>query len=520
MKSIKTLADVTRIHAQEKGDAPALLSAEDGREWTYAELDKQANLVANALVDSGIRPGDRIAYLDRNAPEYFIFLFGGAKVNAVSVAVNWRLANEEMEYILNHSEATVLLIGEEYLPVLREMNLSAIESVVVIGDPGESGHPTFDQWLVGRAVTDPNVQILPEDTCYQLYTSGTTGLPKGVELTHSNFMHCMRDSLVATKMTGDSVNLICMPLFHISGSGWGVVGLFNGARSILLRDVDLGAILRLIPQFGITHSLFVPAVLQFLLAEEACRETDLSSLQSIVYGASPITEAVLIDAMQTFGCEFVQIYGLTETTGGISVLEHADHDPEGPRSHLLRSCGKAISTHSIKILDRDSGEEMLEGEVGEICVAGPQVMKSYWRNEEATNDSFIDGWFRTGDAGYLNDGYLYIHDRVKDMVISGGENIYPAEIENVLMRHPLVADCAVIGVPSDRWGETVKAIVTRTDESLSEQALIEHCRKSLAGYKCPTSVDWMSEIPRNPSGKILKVELRKPYWQGKSRQVS
>ena len=224
--------------------------------------------------------------------------------------------------------------------------------------------------------------------------------------------------------------------------------------------------------------------------------------------------------MRTFGCEFVQIYGLTETTGGISVLEYADHDPEGPRSHLLRSCGKAISTHSIKILDRDSGEEMPEGEVGEICVAGPQVMKSYWRNEEATNDSFIDGWFRTGDAGYLNDGYLYIHDRVKDMVISGGENIYPAEIENVLMRHPLVADCAVIGVPSDRWGETVKAIVTRTDESLSEQALIEHCRKSLAGYKCPTSVDWMAEIPRNPSGKILKVELRKPYWQGKSRQVS
>ena len=234
MKNIETLADVTRVHAQERGDASALLSADDGREWTYAELDKQANLVANALLASGVGPGDRIAYLDRNAPEYFIFLFGGAKINAVSVAVNWRLANEEMEYILNHSEATVLLIGEEYLPALREMNLSAIKSVVVLGDPGESGHPTFDQWLVGRAVSDPNVQILPEDTCYQLYTSGTTGLPKGVELTHSNFMHSMRDSLVATKMTDNSVNLICMPLFHISGSGWGVLGLFNGARSILL----------------------------------------------------------------------------------------------------------------------------------------------------------------------------------------------------------------------------------------------------------------------------------------------
>ncbi|MFL2519378.1 MAG: long-chain-fatty-acid--CoA ligase [Candidatus Azotimanducaceae bacterium] len=520
MAVINTLADVTRVHAQQRGDVSALFCADDGREWTYAELDTQANVVANALLEAGVSAGERVAYLDKNSPEYFIFLFGGAKINAVSVAVNWRLAAAEMEYILNHSEAAMLLIGEEFLPVLAEMDLPSIKTIVVLGDPGETGYLTYEQWLVGHTNTDPQVPIAADDTCYQLYTSGTTGLPKGVELTHANFMHCLTDSLAAIKMTQDSVNLVCMPLFHISGSGWGVLGLFYGARSILLRDVDLPAILRLIPEFAVTHSLFVPAVLQFLLATDGCRTTDFSSLQCVVYGASPITEAILVDAMKTFEADFVQAYGLTETTGAVSVLLPEDHDPGGPRAHLLRSCGKAIGNHTIKIVDKESGAEMPEGEVGEICVAGPQIMKCYWRNEAETSDSFTDGWFHTGDAGYLREGYLYIHDRVKDMIISGGENIYPAEIENVLMRHSLVADAAVIGVPSERWGETVKAIVTRVDETLDEQSVIEHCRKLLAGYKCPTSVDWMSEIPRNPSGKILKVELRKPYWKGQQRQVS
>jgi acyl-CoA synthetase (AMP-forming)/AMP-acid ligase II len=517
---IKTLADVTRVHAQHRGEKSALFCADDGREWTYSELDFQANIVANALLAAGVTAGDRVAYLDKNSPEYFTVLFGGAKINAVSVAVNWRLAPPEIEYILNHSQAEVLIIGEEFLPIAAEMDLPSIKTVAVIGDPGSSGHPTYEQWLVGHEATDPLVPIKQDDTCYQLYTSGTTGLPKGVELTHANFMHCLTDSLAAIKMTEESVNLVCMPLFHISGSGWGVLGLYNGARSVLLRDVDLPAILSLIPKFGISHSLFVPAVLQFLLATEGCRTTDFSSLRCIVYGASPITESILVDAMKTFGSDFVQAYGLTETTGAITVLEAQDHDPGGPRAHLLRSCGRAVANHKIKIVDKDSGAEVQEGEVGEICVLGPQTMKCYWRNEEATNECYTDDWFHTGDAGYLADGYLYIHDRVKDMIISGGENIYPAEIENALMQHPLIADAAVIGVPSERWGETVKAIITRTNDTLDEQGVIEHCRKLLAGYKCPTSIDWMAEIPRNPSGKILKVELRKPYWDGKGRQVS
>lgn len=518
--SIRTLADLTRVHRQERGDRVAMQYVNDNRQWTYTALDEEANRVAHALIAAGVESQDRIAYLDKNAPEYFIYLFGGAKLNAVSVAVNWRLAAAEMEYILNHSESKVLLIGEEFVPLLTEMQLETITTLVVIGDPGSSGLLTFEQWLADAPASDPGVDVQPDDTCYQLYTSGTTGLPKGVELTHNNFMHCLSTSLEVIEMDENSVNLVCMPLFHISGSGWGVAGLYQGCRSVLLRDVDLPLILQTIGAERVTHSIFVPAVLQFLLAVPNLEQYDFSSLQSITYGASPITEAVLVAAMQTFQCAFSQAYGLTETTGAITVLAPEDHDPGGARSHLLRSCGKPIKNHQVKIVAQESGADVADGEVGEIWVHGPQTMKAYWRNAQATADSFADGWFKTGDAGYMREGFLYIHDRVKDMIISGGENVYPAEIENVLMQHAQVADAAVIGVPSERWGETVKAIVTRADDSLSEQAVIEHCRQLLAGYKCPTSVDWMDNIPRNPSGKILKVELRKPYWAGQERQVS
>ena len=517
---MRVLADVTREQAAKRPDQVALTYVNDGRSWTFAELDAESNRVAQALLAAGVEPGERIAYLERNAPEYFPFLFGGAKVNAVSVAVNWRLAVPEMEYILNDSRSRVLLVGEEFLEGIGRMHLPGISTVIVLGHAGDTGFPTWDQWLAGHQDIDPEIPVGGEDTCYQLYTSGTTGLPKGVELTQANFLACLSDSLAALDMDENTVNLVCMPLFHISGSGWGVVGLFHGARSLMLRDVDLPRIVHLIGEERITHTLFVPAVLQFLLAVPGVGEADFSSLHSITYGASPIAESVLVRAMEIFGCRFFQAYGLTETTGVVSLLHDADHDPGGPRANLLRSCGKPIDTHEIRIVDSENLEAMEEGEVGEIWVRGPQVMKGYWNNPDANRDAFVDGWFRTGDAGYLRDGYLYIHDRVKDMIISGGENIYPAEIENVLMQHPAIADAAVIGVPDDRWGESVKAIVRRTGEALGEEAVMRYCRERLAHYKCPTSVDWVDEMPRNPSGKILKTELRKPYWARQDRQVS
>lgn len=517
--TIQTLADITRTHRQDRPDNLAIRYMADGRQWTFAQLDQEACAVANVLQAQGIGNQSRIAYLGKNEPEYFFFLYGGAKLGAVSVAVNWRLAPPEMEYILNHSEAEILVIGEDFLGHLRQMNLN-LERVVVLGDPQNSGYPTWHQWLADAPQDDIINDIDPHDPCYQLYTSGTTGLPKGVETTHANMMAMMRDGLAPVQFSPASINLVCMPLFHISGSGWGVIGQYYGCPTILLREVDLPQILDVIEGEGITHSVFVPAVLQFLSAVPGVEERNMSSMQSIVYGASPITEEVLVTAMKIFGCDFFQVYGLTETTGGITLLMPDDHEPGGKRSGLLRSCGKTIPYHEVKVMDTETGKEVTAGEVGEIWIKGPQVMKGYWRNPDATADSIDkNGWFKSGDAGYMIDGYLYIHDRVKDMIISGGENIYPAEIENVLMSHDKVADAAVIGVPDDRWGETVKAIVTPADENLTEEEIISFCRQHLAGYKCPTTVDWMSEIPRNPSGKILKTELRKPFWAGRERQV-
>jgi long-chain acyl-CoA synthetase len=520
-KHMQFLADIVRIHARERPHSPAIDYFNGGHAWTFAMLDRESNQVANALARAGVEAGDRVAYLDKNAPEYFTYLFGTAKLNAVSVAVNWRLAPPEMAFILNDSGARVLLVGEDFLGHLKQIELVHNPTVVVIGDPGDSGHPSYDQWIDGVEEHDPATPAHPQDTCYQLYTSGTTGLPKGVEITHDNFFGALEQGLADVGMNADSINLVAMPLFHIAGSGWGLVGLHAGARTVLLRDVDLPKILEAIPRYRVTHALFVPAVLQFLMATPGIDDADLSTLQTIVYGASPITEPVLVQAMKVFGCRFMQAYGLTETTGAVAILRPEDHDPGGPRAHLLRSCGRPVPPNRIRIVDPDTLEDVAEGEVGEIWNHGRQNMKGYWNNPGATAATIdADGWLRTGDAGYLKDGFLYIHDRVKDMIISGGENIYPAEIENALLKHPGIADAAVIGVPSERWGETPMAMVVRKDESLTEEAVISFCRTQLAHYKCPTAVTWLEALPRNPSGKILKTELREPFWRGRERRVS
>ncbi|MEM9654183.1 MAG: long-chain-fatty-acid--CoA ligase [Actinomycetota bacterium] len=524
--AIQSIGDITRVHAAARGDKTALTY--EGRTWTYADLDVEANCVAQALIAAGVGPQDRVAFLDKNSAEYFPFLFGAGKANAVTVAVNWRLAPPEMEYILGNAEAKVLLVGEEFLDHLEKMDLPTVTTTIVIGEDTSHGHADYRSWIAGHEPVDPELPCGPDDTCYQLYTSGTTGLPKGVELTNENFFSMLPAASGEWFFDQDSVNLVAMPLFHIAGSGWGVVGLFNGGSNVLLRDIDPAAILQLIPEHRITNALLVPAVLQFLLMTPGIDDTDFSSMRAMVYGASPITEEVLVGSMNAMGCKFIQAYGLTETTGGVTILRPDDHDPGGPNAGLLRSAGQPWGDVELRIVDPGSGEDQRDGEVGEIWCRTIQNMKGYWANEAATGEAFPEGkgddgrgWFRTGDAGYLRDGYLYIHDRVKDMIVSGGENIYPAEIENVLMAHPEVADAAVIGVPDEKWGETVKAIITPaagTDPSAEE--LIAYTRENLAHYKCPTSVDRMDMIPRNPSGKILKTELRGPYWEGHDRMVN
>jgi long-chain acyl-CoA synthetase len=520
-REITKLGDLPRIHAAERGDRTALRFGE--RSWTFAELDADASRVAQALRAQGVGPGDRVAYLDKNSPEYFLLLFGAAKLGAVTVAVNWRLAPPEMAYVIDDAGAKVLAIGEEFLGHLAQMKLPGVSKVLVIGKAGE--HQDFESCMASAPAEDPQAPSDEDDTCYQLYTSGTTGHPKGVELTNRNFFSMLPTASGEWSFDEHSVNLVAMPLFHIAGSGWAVVGLFNGCESILLREVDPAQILRLIPEHRVTNALFVPAVLQILVGQPDVGDMDFGSLRIIVYGASPITEAVLARSMETFRCRFAQAYGLTETTGGVTILRPKDHDPGGPRARLLRSAGQPWGDVELRIVDPESGASLPDGSVGEIWIKSVQNMKGYWNNPGASREVFPeteDGgrWFRSGDAGYLEDGYLFIHDRVKDMIVSGAENVYPAEVENALMAHAGIADCAVIGVPHEKWGETVKALIVPAPGSdPSEAEVIAHCRERIAHYKCPTSVERVPEIPRNPSGKILKTVLRKPYWEGRDRFV-
>ena len=524
MSSISSIGDIARVHAANNADKVALIYQE--RQWTYGQLDKESNRVANALLAAGVNPQDRVVHLDKNGPEYFTYLIGASKVNAVSMSVNWRLAVPEMEYVLNHAEAKVLLIGEEFLGHFEQMNVESVTTVVVVGDGGQ--YVSYDSWIAGSEETDPEIDVGWTDTCYQLYTSGTTGLPKGVELTNRNFFSFLPVASEEWYFDSDSVNLVAMPLFHIAGSGWGVVGLFNGGTNVLLREADLVELLRLVETYQVTNALLVPAILQFLLITPEAQKTDFSSLRCMIYGASPITEEVLSASMELMGCDFVGAYGLTETTGGGTLLRAEHHDPGGPRAHLLRSAGQPWADIELRIVDPETFVDLGDGEVGEIWIKSGVTLKSYWKDADATDEAYPEGrdaeglgWFRTGDAGYMSEGFLFIHDRVKDMIISGAENIYPAEVENALMSHSDVADVAVIGVPDAKWGETVKAIITPAQGTdPSEADLIEHCRERLARYKCPTSVDRLSMIPRNPSGKILKTELRKPYWEGEQRRVN
>jgi acyl-CoA synthetase (AMP-forming)/AMP-acid ligase II len=512
-----TLANIIRTHAATRGGKAMLTYA--SHTTSYAEMDAASSRVAQGLLAEGIGPQDRVAFLDKNGPEYFEVLFGGAKINAVNVAVNWRLASGEMEHTINDAEAKVLFVGSAQLEEMEE-RLKTVRKVIVIGE--HPRHETYRAWLGRAEPRDPGIASEKDDVAMQLYTSGTTGVPKGAMLSNRNLGAILPHVSGPWGLDATSVNLVAMPLFHIGGSGWALCGMWNGCHSVLLREFVPSEVLADLERHRVTNALFVPAMLQFLTAVPGAADRDYSALRSIVYGASPITDEVLIRSMRTFKCPFIQVYGLTESSGAITELRAADHDPAGPRARLLRSAGKPYPWVELRIVDPDTRVDRPGGEVGELWTRSIQNMKGYWNKEEETARVFTaDGWLKTGDAGFMDaEGYVFLTDRVKDMIVSGGENIYPAEVENALSGHPALADVAVIGVPHDRWGETVKAIVVKQAGSDPRpEEIIEYARQRLAHYKCPTSVEFVDALPRNPSGKLLKRQLREPYWKGHERRI-
>jgi len=347
-------------------------------------------------------------------------------------------------------------------------------------------------------------------------------LPKGVMLSNANLFALTDVMNDQTRFTEDSVNLVVMPLFHVAGAGWATYGFSFGAHNVMHRDIDLVAILHDIEHYHVTHALFVPAVLQFLLLTPGVESTDFSSLELILYGASPISQDVLVRGIETFRCRFVQAYGLTETDGAVVLLPAEDHDPNGPNRHRLEAAGPPMRGVELRIVAPD-GTECGTGEVGEVWIRSPRNMVGYWNMPEATAAVITpDGWFKSGDAGYLDaDGYLYIHDRVKDMIISGGENVYPAEVENAIYGHPDVAEVAVIGVPSQRWGEEVKAIIVpKPGRTPREDDVIAWARERIAAFKAPKSIEVIEAFPRTATGKVLRRELKEKYWRGFERKVN
>ena len=519
--NIQTLGDIARLHARVRPDTAALQF--EGRTTTYAMLEAATNRVGQALLAEGVAKDARIGYLAKNTDCYFELLLGAAKAGVVTLPIGWRLAAAEIAYLLDNGEVSILFVGAEFGELAQQATALAERPVRIIAleDPSHGGYAA---WRDAHSNEDPACAVGLSDTALQLYTSGTTGRPKGVMLTNSNLLQMWiragQSGIDCYGWDEDDVCLVAMPLAHIGGTGWGLVGLLNGAGLVILREFSPPAALAAIEPERITKLFMVPAALNFMIQMPGARDVDFSRLKVIFYGASPIPIDLLRQCMEVFGCSFCQQYGMTETCGTIVYLPPEDHDPAGNRR--MKSAGRPMPGIEIRIIDAQ-GNVLPPETVGEIATRSTSNMAGYWKNASATQDTInAEGWLRTGDAGYLDEGgFLYIHDRVKDMIISGAENIYPAEVEGAIFGHPAVADVAVIGVPDDRWGEAVKAvIVLKPGAEASEADILGFTRERIAAFKVPKSVDFVDALPRNASGKVLKRELKEPFWAGKDRNVN
>lgn len=489
-------------------------------ECDWITLQRRTEAFAGGLRLAGVIAGDRVALLDQNSMEYFECVFASAAVGAAAVVLNWRLTATELAFILGDSEPKLIVVRaglhERLTDALAQAGLSP--RVLVIGQAVNQGAEDNDyESFLEHGRHDTRVaEQLDGAVVLQMYTSGTTGTPKGACISNANIAALLRASC-EWRMDASSINLAAMPLFHIGGGGWALAGMAHGVATVLVRETDAAALLATISQRRVTHAFLVPSVIQLLL--EGGDEVDVASVRFLAYGASPIAEPVLRRALTRFGSNLCQLYGMTETTGAVVQLDPEEHELDGPRSQLLKAAGKPMPGAEIRICDPEHlGQGLPEGVVGEIWIRSDSVMLGYWNRPEETQRAITsDGWFRSGDMGYLQDGFLYISGRLTDMIISGGENVYPAEVESVIVAHPAVKDCAVVGALSERWGETPRAvIVVRPGEEISEEVLRRHCRDSLAGYKIPSEFVFVDALPRGESGKVRKElltgDLDKVTW--------
>ena len=493
------------------------------RQRTWAEVGERIARLAGALLGMGVSAGDRVAVLMLNQDRYLELYLAIAWAGAVVVPLNIRWSAAENEDVLRDCRPHVLVVDDAFAETGDRLGQAIGTLRLVHADDGAtpSGMAGYEA-LIERAEPVADAMRSAGDLAGIFYTGGTTGRSKGVMLSHGNLMADAFNVLAEGLFPGDTVYLHAAPMFHLANGAAMYALLLSGGSNVLIRGFSPEAVMQAVQRYRVNEILLVPTMIQMLVDHPAIGSHDMSSLRRIVFGASPMSEALLDRAMAALpNAQFVQAYGMTELSPIATILPHRDQVGEGRKLGRHRSGGRATFGALVRIVDADD-KPVPPGTVGEICVSGDMVMMGYWERPEETAKAVVDGWMHTGDGGYMDaDGFVYVVDRIKDMIISGGENIYSAEVENTVALHPSVAQCAVIGIPSERWGEAVHAVILpKPGATVDPEELIAFCHARIAGYKCPRSIEVRTApMPMSGAGKILKRELRRPFWEAEDRRV-
>ncbi len=502
-----------------------LMISEAGRRFSFNSGMTYIYRVRTLLQAKGLSRGDRVAILGENSADHIMLLFAAGMLGIVMVPLNFRLAVDELEYIIEDAGGTLLLVTDPGSLVKAQKLATRIDSLEIY-TIFASDHQNWNEALDGcddTAIAAPE-SLTPGGAFLQLYTSGTTGRPKGVILTHQNLLSLSLQNVAGllNKPGCGTRDLIIAPLFHVGGLATAIIALLAGGGVVLHRTFDPGAVADALEHDGVTAVFMVPLMIQALIhSVPDIGKRDFSLLKRITYGAAPISESLLREAISVFDCEFVQFFGQTETCGGVLSLTWPDHQRAlSGHPELLRSCGRSMGGVSLRICDTD-GNDLPTGETGEFVVKSDTNMISYWKLPQETRKTLKDGWVYTGDAGYMDEnGYAFLRDRIKDMVVTGGENVYPVEVESILSGHPSILEVAVIGIPDEKFGEALLAVVAlKQGASLTQDELLGYSREKIAGFKIPRQMKIVDALPRNASGKVLKNVLRDPYWAGKDRGI-
>ena len=517
------LGDIPRAAAIHYPDRIAVVF--EGQRWTYREFNARINRFANALVAVGCKKSQRLTVMADNCSKYLEAYFAAAKLGMSVTPLNTRLGDDEIVFIINDSEATRLIVGDGYEEKVRILmpKLKNIETWISF-DNHLDGFLDYDSLLKDATEAEPDLDeydVQEDDLAILMYTGGTTGLPKGVMLSHRNCMLSGTMAALSMNLNRDDATCYVLPIFHVSW--WPILAIMTVCGKVCInRKPDLDIIFKLIQDEKCTHMNLVPTIYGWMADYPNIEKYNLSSLRILSYAGSPFPTEVLVRCIKKFGNIFGQGYGSTETAGApVTMLSWDDHHLQGPKTKYLTSAGKAAPCSRIKIVD-ENDNPVPTGEIGEICVRGKHVMLGYWKNPKLTAEVLRGGWLHMGDMGYMDaDSYVYMTDRKADMIISGGENVYPKEVEDIIYRHPAVQECSVVSAPDAKWGEIVQAVVVlKPGQQTTEQDIIEHCKAGLAGYKCPKAVAFWDAIPKTIVGKIEKKKIKESFWQGHKRTIN